>query len=147
VKYLTNETIAGISNKLYSLFGENYKIYTEEIKQDLKKPCFYIVNLSVRNRVSLGLRYNHEQSFDIHFFPGKSGSQSEMSEIADKLMTNLTFIQVQDKSYLYGSNINSQIVEDVLHVFVNYDVPMKIVKTDNEYMNNLEINGGMKYGN
>ena len=47
---------------------------------------------------------------------------------------------------MYGSNINSQIVEDVLHVFVNYDVPMKIVKTDNEYMNNLEINGGMEYG-
>ena len=69
-----------------------------------------------------------------------------MLEIADKLMINLTFIQVQDKSYLYGSNINSQIVEDVLHVFVDYDVPMKIVKTDNEYMNNLEINGGMEYG-
>ena len=146
MSYLVNETIKGIANKLYNLFGGSYKIYSENIKQELKNPCFNIVTLSVGRRDLVGERYIYEQSFDIHFFPRKLGCRDEMLEIRDTLLHNLRFIKLLDDSYLYGTNIRGEIVEDVLHIFVNYDSIIVDVKKVNEYMGNLEINGGIKNG-
>ncbi len=36
---MVNAIIAGISNALYNEFG--YENHMEEIKQDLKEPCFF----------------------------------------------------------------------------------------------------------
>ena len=43
---MINNVIAGIAIALNQEFGDDYEIYTEEIKQDLKEPCFFITLLN-----------------------------------------------------------------------------------------------------
>ena len=38
----TNDIIDGVSIKLNELFGEKYTIYTNNVKQGLQFPCFFI---------------------------------------------------------------------------------------------------------
>ena len=43
---MISNVIAGIAIALNQEFGDDYEIYTEEIKQDLKEPCFFITLLN-----------------------------------------------------------------------------------------------------
>ena len=49
---MLNNVIAGIAIALNEEFGDDYEIYTEEIKQDLKEPCFFITLLIHPRQIS-----------------------------------------------------------------------------------------------
>ena len=37
---MINEIVVAISKALYNEFGEEYKIYAENVEQGLERPCF-----------------------------------------------------------------------------------------------------------
>ena len=43
---MINKILDAISNALNEEFGDEYEIYSEDIKQDLKEPCFFIICLN-----------------------------------------------------------------------------------------------------
>ena len=132
--------INGISNTLYNIFGDNYKIYADNtIKQGLKNPCFFIqvLNPSIQNY--LKGRYKRTNPFIIQYFPENDNDNLELINIAEQLTEGLEFITLLDETMVKGSSMSYELVDGILNFKVNYNVFVKKqVSVDNE-MENLSF--------
>ncbi|KXG78285.1 phage tail terminator family protein [Thermotalea metallivorans] len=127
----------GISQKLNVLFGDEYRIYTEEIKQGLKPPAFFIKTLNPSQTQILGRRYQRTYPFDIHFFPSENGAEAEQCEsITDQLFSELEYITV-DGNLTRGTGMNAEVVNGVLHFFIQYNSYVLKPETPQEYMDDI----------
>lgn len=118
------------------------KIYGEEIQQGFQEPCFFIKILNPAQRQIMGSRYFREHPFDIHYFPSKEGDNEEMNDVANQLFRILEYI-VFDGDSVRGTDVHYEIIDRVLHFFVDYN--LYLVKTEQkEYMENLELHSTTK---
>ena len=118
---MLDKIVDGISEKLNSAFGDDFTIYTEQIKQGLKTPCFFIQLVSPANIKLVGNRYMRENLFDIHFFPASNEPNAECYQMQDSLYLALEYITV-DGDLLRGIRMRGEFVDGVLHFFVNYNM-------------------------
>ncbi|ADZ84451.1 phage tail terminator family protein [Cellulosilyticum lentocellum] len=138
---MLNELIIGISQALDAAFSD-VEIHTDQIKQGLVEPCFFIMLLEPSQEQVLGQRYYRENSFDIHYFPRKDNT-SEINDVADKLMDTLEYIKF-DGGLLRGTKMYSETVAGVLHFFVDYNFhTIKDTITD-PYMEQLKLKGKVR---
>ncbi|WP_330576567.1 phage tail terminator family protein [Defluviitalea raffinosedens] len=133
-----------VSQKLNALFGDSYKIYTEEIKQGLDPPAFFIQFLEPAQKQVLNNRYYRTYPLDIIFFPVENGSEiSQCESVAEILFDGMEYITVDD-SLCRGTKMHYEIVDKVLHFFVQFNMHVLKSKSSDEYMKNLKYNGFMK---
>lgn len=134
---MLNKIITGISQALDAEFNsenEGYIIHTENVEQGLEEPCFFIFSLKPSSKQLVGNRYERKYPFDIHFFPdtelvdGISTINNQLNEVTERLFTALEYITV-DNSLVRGTSINAEIVDNVLHFFINFNM---IVKKETE---------------
>ena len=134
---MLNKIITGISQALDAEFNsenEEYIIHTENVEQGLEEPCFFIFSLKPSSKQLVGNRYERKYPFDIHFFPdtelvdGISTINNQLNEVTERLFTALEYITV-DNSLVRGTSINAEIVDNVLHFFINFNM---IVKKETE---------------
>ena len=134
---MLNKIIIGISQALDAEFNsenEGYIIHTENVEQGLEEPCFFIFSLKPSSKQLVGNRYERKYPFDIHFFPdtelvdGISTINNQLNEVTERLFTALEYITV-DNSLVRGTSINAEIVYNVLHFFINFNM---IVKKETE---------------
>ena len=134
---MLNKIITGISQALDAEFNsenEGYIIHTENVEQGLEEPCFFIFSLKPSSKQLVGNRYERKYPFDIHFFPdtelvdGISTINNQINEVTERLFTALEYITV-DNSLVRGTSINAEIVDNVLHFFINFNM---IVKKETE---------------
>ena len=118
---MINEIIDGISVAINTEFGDTYEIYTEDIEQGLKEPCFSILCLNPTVEQFLGKRYFRTNQFCIHYFPKSRERQSECNSVAERLFGCLEVITV-DGDLIRGTSLHSEISDGVLSFFVNYDL-------------------------
>lgn len=116
-----NSIIDGICKALSEEFGDEYEIYTEEVQQDLTAPCFSVIMLKPSINQFLKNRYYRVNSFCIHYFPSSDEPLQEIRDIQERLMDCLEYITVAADT-IRGTNMNSEISDDVLLFFVNYDM-------------------------
>ena len=84
---MLNNVIAGIAIALNQEFGDDYEIYTEEIKQDLKEPCFFITLLNPSKTDFPSKRYLMDNPFCIQYFPeSEDNPNSECRDVADRML-------------------------------------------------------------
>ena len=129
---MINEIVNGISNALYSEFGQKYRIYKEFIEQGLKEPCFSILCISPSIKKGLGNRYEKNNNFCIHYFAESKNFRTECMEVFERMVNCLEYITVSG-DLVRGLNIRSEeITEDgIMHVFVDYNIPgRKIVEQE-----------------
>lgn len=138
---MLNKIITGISQALDAEFNsenEEYTIYTEDVEQGLDEPCFFIFSLKPSNKQLLGNRYKREYPFDIHYFPKSEDSNNEINEVTERLFTALEYISI-DSGLIRGTSMNAEIVDNVLHFFINFNmIVIKEIPKD-PYMEELEI--------
>ena len=118
---MINKIIDGISIAINAEFDDNYEIYTENIEQGLKEPCFSVLCLNPTIEKFLGKRYFRTNQFCIHYFPKSSEKSFECNEVIEKLHNCLELIEV-DGDLIRGTSIHAEIVDGVLSFFVNYDL-------------------------
>lgn len=136
---MVNKIIDGISIKINELFGDNYYIYSENVKQGFKEPCFFISLLKPSSTPKLGNRSLREYNFGIQYFPSSSNSKNaEMYEVSEKLISGLEYISFENK-LLRGSKIKAEIVDDVLHFFIKYSLFAVQKEEDEELFGSLEL--------
>lgn len=143
---MVNKIITGISQKLdseFNLLSNEYEIYTEEVKQDFQEPCFFITLLSLDQSQIVGNRYSRVQPFDIHYFPSTSDTNSEINGLTKKLMDILEYITV-DGGLVRGTKMKAEVVNNVLHFFINYNMIVKKDITKEDSMENLKVNTGLR---
>lgn len=136
---MVNKIIDGISIKINELFGDNYYIYSENVKQGFKEPCFFISLLKPSSTPKLGNRSLREYNFGIQYFPSSSNSKNaEMYEVSEKLISGLEYISFENK-LLRGSKIKAEIVDDVLHFFIKYSLFVVQKEEDEELFCSLKL--------
>lgn len=138
---MLNETITGLAQKLDQLFG--YEIYWDEVEQGLNEPCFLIVCLSGSHEQEIDTLYERKQAFDIHYFPQAHKPTQEINSVIDALNMELEYITV-DGNLVRGSKMRHEVIDGVLHFFVNYNVRIRKVVEPDPYMEDLEINERVK---
>jgi len=117
---MINDIVTGITVQLNKEFGEEKKIYTSNVEQGLKNPCFFVKLLTVINTPFIGKRKKREYPFDIHYFPVDETDNEEMMAVGDQLMEILEYITMLDGDKLRGKDMEYQILEGVLHFSVTY---------------------------
>ena len=142
---MVNDLIDGISVKLNQVFGDDYRIYSENVNQGLKEPCFFIAVLNPTQSQVIGLRYFKEHPFDIHYFPSsKDGGNQEIQDVASKLFDALEYITLLNGDLVCGTEMHYEKVNDVLHFFVKYNMFVhKQVEVADE-METLTVNNNVK---
>lgn len=135
---MLNEIIKGISMALNAAFGDGYEIFQNDVEQGLKEPCFFIAVLKPEVTPMMGTRYIKRNPFDIQYFPTSTGKNAEMIAVAERMMEALDFITLPNGDLLHGTSVSYEIVDNVLHFFVNFNLPMR-KSTDETYMEILEM--------
>lgn len=117
---LTN-IVDGISHALFNEFGEEYEIYTEDIEQGLKEPCFFITCINPSSAKHLGGRYKRANHFVIEYFPSSDEKNNECNVVLEQLFDCLELIEVNGK-LIRGTNMSGEFVNDILSFNVHYDL-------------------------
>ena len=133
---MINNIIDAISVKLFEVFGAEYTIYTENVEQYLKEPCFYIDVVNSDREKIIGERYYSNNAFDICYFTKDSEPKRELRRIADILFSDMEYITLANGDLLHGTKMKYEIVDDVLHFFVNYNL---VLKKQPDTLDDMEI--------
>lgn len=132
---MLNETIIGISQALDQLF--EHDIHIGSIKQGLIEPCFLIMLLKGSHAQLIGNLYLRQQPFDILYYPqNKDDVTTETASVISLMEMELEYIMVAD-AIVRGTKMEHEVVDDVLHFFVNYDLRIRKELVPDEYMQTL----------
>ncbi|MCI8806006.1 MAG: hypothetical protein HFE59_09030 [Clostridiales bacterium] len=158
---MTNNIVGGIAKAIFNEFGKDTVIYSEEVKQGFKYPCFSITLLKASSEKGIGGRVKYINSYVIRYFPKEKLKNKDMNSILKRLFKCLEFIDAKrvirgcdmrsDKSSAVNINSLSSEYESgdgVLNFFVNYNFHEVSLET-NELMRSLKAvngKGGDYYG-
>jgi hypothetical protein len=135
---MLSEIIKGVSMKLSATFGDGYEIYQNDVKQGLTEPCFFIAVLNPTLQPLIGRRYLERNPLDVQYYPAQSEKNTEMFSVAATLLDCLEFITLPNGDQLHGTSMNYEVVDNVLHFFVNFNLILK-KPTDDPTMETLDV--------
>lgn len=148
---MINKVIDGISLKIHAEFGDTYRIYTEEVKQGLKTPCFFINALNPKEELFRGKRYFQTNEFCVQYIPNSNSKKSECNDVRQRLFDSLEYITIQEvkdeqkiNSLARGTNMSGEYVDGVLNFFVNYNMYVYKEQIEAEKMNSFDYESNMK---
>ena len=137
---LIKEIINGISQKIYGFYEGLYDIYVEEVEQGLQIPCFMINLISSDIRMILKPRYKFESVFDVIYFgDGYKDCMDRGSELYDIL----EYITINDKDLIRGTKMNMDIIKNILHFRVRYNLILQNKPDIIDMMEEHQINIGV----
>jgi len=132
-----NDVINGVSQALADRFPGMPR-YGEEIKQGLRAPCFFIKLFPGAQIREVGRRYLRTHAFDVHYFPDPSKDQNEDAhDMAEHLYALLEYLPV-GSGLCRGTRMRHEIIEGVLHFFINYDFHVLRPAPESPKMQTLE---------
>jgi len=144
---MINKIIDAVSISINSEFGDGYDIYTENIEQGLKEPCFSVFCLNPTNELFLNKKYFRTNQFCIQYFPSSDEPKNECNAVLERLYGCLELItMLVDETtgdLTRGTKMKGEVVDGVLNFFVNYDMFVYKVET-NDPMEEMEFNADVK---
>lgn len=150
---MINKIIDGISKAINEEFGDDYEIYTEEIEQGLKEPCFSIVCINPTNNLFRQNKYFRQNKFCIHYFPSSKEKRLECQQVLEKLYLILEYIDIEEVfegvktiNKTMGTEMNGECSDGVLNFFVNYDMYVNKLEEKTTSMNSFDYNTDVKEG-
>ena len=139
-----------ISIKLNATFGDEYEIYTKDVTQGLKEPCFFIAVLQPERMPLLGSRSAQINPFDVHYFPKDETDNFELIAVAEQMMDALETVTMINGDLIRGTHRKYEIVDGVLHFFVNFNMHLRhpVLQTSMEsvVLETGTVKGGWFYG-
>ena len=118
---MISEIITGITDAIYSEFGDDYEIHKERVEQGLVEPCFFVMLVNPTNERFLSNRRYLTNKFSIQYFPSTSTPKIECAEVFERLVIALDRIKVGG-DLLNGTEFEMSINDDVMTVLVNYNL-------------------------
>ena len=119
---MINSIIESISITLNAEFGDKYAVHREEKKQGLKEPCFFVQCLNPTEELLFWKRYFRQNQFCIQYFPeDELRGKQECYAVAERLFSCLEYLDVGGDPVM-GTKRKCEVVDGILHFFVNYDL-------------------------
>lgn len=134
------EIINGISKKIYGFYEGLYDIYVEEVEQGLQMPCFMINLISSDIRMILKPRYIFESVFDVIYF---GDGYKDCLDKGSELFDILEYITINNKDLIRGTKMNMDIIKNILHFRVNYNLILQNKPDIIDMMEDHQINIGV----
>lgn len=126
---MVDKVIAAVSNSLYKEFGSGYKIYADNIEQNVVRPCF-VINVITPMILSGSIgRDKMRVPLVIQYLPSSISKRMECYTVADKLFRCLKYPEYEDVVYR-GTNLKYDIDDDKLNFEVRYDFFTFVTTTD-----------------
>lgn len=114
--------IEGISSAIYEEFGSEFTIYSEEVKQGLKEPCFIISCVRTGHIPEMRRGYTQNNLFWVQYIPKENGREkAECCAAAERLERCLKYITVGG-DLVRGVDIHHETNDGVLTFSVTYKV-------------------------
>lgn len=134
---MIQDIMNGIASALDDEYG--HPVYTEHTKQGLTEPCFYIRLVTSNEDQIIGTRYNRRQTFDVHYFPASDLEPGqEVHSVLERLYTLLEYVQM-GTDLVKGRRMRHEVIEGVLHFFVDYDLVLLKQSTPDDPMDDVHI--------
>lgn len=133
-----NDIITAISiklNQVFGDFGDEYRIYVDDIPQGFETPAFLILFLNLENIRQIGKRWRVNTLFNIQYFP--RNGRTEASNMALKVQQALKEITLLNGTVMLGTNGNTEIVDGNAHNFINFNFYLQEVEVKT-FMESLE---------
>jgi len=131
---MIQKIVGGIAERLLEEFGKDITVYSEEVCQNFKEPCFVIKLVSSLCQKGIGGRRKFVNRFLIQYFPKPETKNFDMSVVSDRMFDCLEFIDAgrvirgidmkADKGsaiILNGISSNYENGDGILNFYVNYD--------------------------
>ena len=135
---MVNEMFKGISTQLYDVFGDDYKYYVENVEQKLTKPCFTIDSIMPLQRSRSRVLYDRTIPVVVHYFSNeKQKTKEDCYDKAELIIEALEYVPFHG-ALIRGEDINYQINEDVLQVFITYRFITKKLTSNEDNMEDLK---------
>jgi len=113
-----------------------------EIKRNLAPPCFCVELLEASHTQELGRRFVRSLPFDVQYFAANPDSEA-LYDVAEQLTGLLQWIEAGGRM-TRGMGIRFQVVEDVLHFYVEYQVHVWAPQPEVPAMQTLDVREGLK---
>lgn len=121
-------------------------VYDEQVQQGFQEPCFFVLMLNSGQTKEVDRRYRRALLFDVHYFPADTlDKKSECNRIAEQLYEQLEYVEYGRNLYR-GQNMRHEVVGDVLHFFVSFDIHLMREKPILPKMRTLEQEGHIRHG-
>jgi hypothetical protein len=117
-------------------------IMVEEIKQGLTPPCFFVRLLEPEHTQELGRRFFRYHPFAVRYFAPERSNEN-MYNMAEQLTEALQQIEVAGRP-VRGTGMRFEVIDEVLHFFVNYDFHVWAPRPDDPAMASLDVQEGLK---
>lgn len=114
----------------------------EEIKQNLDPPCFFVRLLEPAHEQELGRRYFRIHPFVVRYY-AVDRTNDDMYDMAERLTSALQWIAVGDRP-VRGIGMRFEIVDEILHFFVEYNFHVFAPRPDQPSMQALDVQEGLK---
>lgn len=138
---MQNEIMDAVTRKIFEIFGDGYTIYTDNVEQDLKEPCFFVSFLEPSHKPLLGKRYRRIYDMSIQYVPAGEDPSREINQVVDRLIDGLEYISLSDGSLRRGMDMSSRVSDDILTFLVTYDVFGVKTEPEKERMEALTVKG------
>lgn len=137
---MINDILIAISTRIAELFPDATN-HIEPVEQGLIEPAFYIHCINVDQSDLIAGRFRQSMPFEVVYFP--ENGVSDINTVLPELLVGLKLITLQNGQKLSGQNIKGQVIDDLLHVFVDYDIVVSIVNDPVDKMGEIKIIGGL----
>lgn len=117
-------------------------ILGEEIKQGLTPPCFFVRLLQPEHAQELGRRYIRYHPIVVRYY-AVDRANAAMYDMAEQLTSVLQQIIVAGRP-VRGIGMRFEIVDEILHFFVEYNFHVWAPKPDDPGMASLDVQEGLK---
>ena len=125
-----------ITRKLRSVFGSSYKLYTEEIPQGFKEPCFFVQFLNLEEFNRLGQQWRVHTFFNVQYF-GLNARNMML-----KVQHALDIVELLNGQLMRSTSKNSEVVDGVAHNFMSFNFTLAEVEAK-EFMESMSYRGVM----
>lgn len=142
---MINKIMDGITNALFEEFGERFRIYTENMEQDVQTPCFIVRCVLPTDERWLGNRWKLTNKFSVQYLPYSDEPLRECNIIRERLTVALEYIGTPDGK-IEGTRFSSEMTNGFLTTFVNYDCFAYRITEKSPKMEELIVKGGLKNG-
>ena len=139
---MVNDFFDWITIALHDEFGDDYKLYVEEVEQNLFKPCFVVSTLNPMVTAKSPVKYQRVIPIVIYYFTGKEDTvdaKKDCFNIAERLWERLEYL-TNGEITLRGDSISWEMIDGVLQFFITYKFDV-IRTTEQTSMGSASING------
>lgn len=147
VNNVINEIVIGIATKITKIYEDKgkYPIYTDNVKQGLEKPCFFIKYLNGEEKREIGLenRFYRDTLNFVIIGHTLDGDTEILNDMIDNLY-DLEYIELTDKTLLRAHKLHPKIEDGVLHFFIDYEIFIKKENATTTKMDNYDLSGEVK---